>query len=657
MYAVPMTDPAASTDMLQSLNSLIDAIVSEGAGDGQRSIDEVLENIGLLPADIRVLDERVRSVRGEQLRLRRREHELSALFSSARELVEIRDSALILDRLVERAHAMIGADITYLSEFDPDSRELQVRTTVGSVSSAFRGLRVPAGRGLASAIVETKAPQATQRYDDFERRRRVDSIDAAVAGEGIVSMLGVPMLSGDEVLGVLFVATREEIHFTPEQIALLSALADHASVVLQTARTLKELRRSEEDATLALERLTVHLDERNRANVVHQELIQTVLTGGGYQPLLSTLARALGRATALVDQQGVCLAVGGDWGIAEGEASAALQRAWMVGNVQLALRESSVSGHCAVVTGSSEVAAVSALVAGPQRFGTIVLGAAEGELNPVEMRTVERAAQVGALLALQQSAVTDAEHRFRSELVADLIDAAPERREELDRRISRLGLARQKLDDLLVFHVAGDSRPAAIRALRRALGDRVLIGEYQGVIVVIGYSEQLGAAEDIQGRVRDETGEHVLAVVGNWGSGLHDRFAHARGTVRLLGALGVSDATAAAADFFAYSAAIADDPGALRVFVEHSIGPVRRYDAERGTDLLGTLRAFVRNNASPTRTGRALNFHTNTILQRLERLDRILGEGWRDDEPLFRLSLAVRLDEMRERLAGRVPTG
>ena len=77
---------------------------------------------------------------------------------------------------------------------------------------------------------------------------------------------------------------------------------------------------------------------------------------------------------------------------------------------------------------------------------------------------------------------------------------------------------------------------------------------------------------------------------------------------------------------------------------------MRAYDAERGTDLLGTLRAFVRSNASPTRTARALNFHTNTILQRLERLDRVLGEDWRDDERLFRIGLAVRLDDLRERL-------
>jgi DNA-binding PucR family transcriptional regulator len=94
------------------------------------------------------------------------------------------------------------------------------------------------------------------------------------------------------------------------------------------------------------------------------------------------------------------------------------------------------------------------------------------------------------------------------------------------------------------------------------------------------------------------------------------------------------------------------DERALASFLDATIGAVRRYDEARGTDLLGTLRAFVRNNASPTRTARALNFHTNTILQRLERLDAVLGEGWRDDERLFRIGLAARLDELHETLHG-----
>lgn len=54
-----------------------------------------------------------------------------------------------------------------------------------------------------------------------------------------------------------------------------------------------------------------------------------------------------------------------------------------------------------------------------------------------------------------------------------------------------------------------------------------------------------------------------------------------------------------------YAATLDADAQALNIFV-------RDYVAERGADLLGTLRAFTRNNADPTSTAPALKFHMNT---------------------------------------------
>jgi DNA-binding PucR family transcriptional regulator len=127
-------------------------------------------------------------------------------------------------------------------------------------------------------------------------------------------------------------------------------------------------------------------------------------------------------------------------------------------------------------------------------------------------------------------------------------------------------------------------------------------------------------------------------------------------TARLLAALGVDDLATSTDRYLPYSSVLDTDERSLAAFLDETIGAVRRYDADRGTDLLGTLRAFVHHNASPTRTARTLNFHTNTILQRLERLDQVLGEGWRDDERLFRIGIAVRLDDLRERLRSPRPS-
>lgn len=633
--------------MSADANARAIAVLVEAAQSGDRvgptTLGDALRELGLADDDASDVADRLHLLQTELSRLRRREHELSALFSSARELAELRDSDAVLARLVQRAREMMGVDVAYLSEFHPGTQELQVRETSGSVSASFQTLRVPPGRGLASAVVESRAAQWAADYSVYSHERHDSGIDDAVSAEGLVSLLGVPMLTSDDVLGVLFVANREEKSFSPEEVALLSALADHASVTLQTTQTLQSLQDSEDASRRTLESLTAHMVERDRANTVHQELVHAVLAGGGFTPVAETLASALGRAVAIVDAQEKVIAAAG----------LPLSRGMLNfnGSVRQAVEESRQSGHCVPVD-SEGVRAVAALTAGTQHFGALILGEGDFELGSVDLRTVERAAQVGALLQLQQEAASGADHRMRSELIADLLDDVPERRADVERRARRLGVDLHTLDALFLLAVPGDQQTAAARALSRQLDEYTLIGEYRGYVVAAYASARNGLdPEMLRSHVARSIQQPVTAVVPPASAAsLTEAFGTAMRTARLLAALEVADLTAQVDDFLPYSAILDTDTRALSAFLRDTIGAVRRYDAERNADLLGTLRAFVRSNGSPTRTARALNFHTNTILQRLERLDHVLGPSWRDEERMFRLGIAVRLDDLRDRL-------
>ena len=147
----------ADDEQATAISALIDAVV------GPTAVGDALEGLGLEGVAATDLAERAHRARAEHTRLRRREHELSALFSSARELAELRDTDAVLARLVQRAQEMMGVDVTYLSEFDAATRELRVRETAGSVSAEFQHLRVPPGRGLASVVVEGRAQEGGDR--------------------------------------------------------------------------------------------------------------------------------------------------------------------------------------------------------------------------------------------------------------------------------------------------------------------------------------------------------------------------------------------------------------------------------------------------------------------------------------------------------------
>lgn len=195
--------------------------------------------------------ERVVYTAARVARWRRREAELSALISSARELVEVRDVQRLLQRLVDRAHDLMATDITYLSEYDEATDELWVRATRGAVSAGLPRLRVPAGVGLASAVVHSQTAQWTADYDLERRFPHNAEIDEAIRTEAMRSVLGVPMTAGGQVLGVLFAADRSAHSFGAEEIALLSAFADHAAVILQTARLFAAERASAAQAEAA----------------------------------------------------------------------------------------------------------------------------------------------------------------------------------------------------------------------------------------------------------------------------------------------------------------------------------------------------------------------------------------------------------------------
>ena len=68
--------------------------------------------------------------------------------------------------------------------------------------------------------------------------------------EAIRTLLGVPILKGDDLLGVLGIYHLKEVRpFTDKQIALLETFADQAAIAIDNVRLLDELRQSLQQQT------------------------------------------------------------------------------------------------------------------------------------------------------------------------------------------------------------------------------------------------------------------------------------------------------------------------------------------------------------------------------------------------------------------------
>lgn len=77
-------------------------------------------------------------------------------------------------------------------------------------------------------------------------------------------------------------------------------------------------------------------------------------------------------------------------------------------------------------------------------------------------------------------------------------------------------------------------------------------------------------------------------------------------------------------------------------FVSQALGELIRYDAERGTSLLDTVEHYYEHDGNVAQAAQALFVHSNTLYQRLERVDRLLGPAWRSGSSSLEVRLALK---------------
>src|SRR6478609_3554640 len=398
-----MSEPSPSAAPL--LAGLLDLLADDAPAEALGAVTSRARAAGVPAAELAEVERAAATalrIRGALRQHRRRETELTALFDTAGDLAASRDLDAVLQAIVRRARMLLGTDTAYLTLPDERAGDTYMRVTDGSVSPIFQTLRLSLGDGLGGLVAQTARPYATHDYRVDERFRHTGQIDAGVLDEGLVAIIGVPLLLGGSVIGVLFAADRTPRAFSPDEVALLCTLAAHAAIALDTAKSLADTRAALAELAGANAVIGAHAAAVQRAEQAHDRLTDLVLRGAEVADVAAEVAALLDGGASVHDAEGAPLT--GPRGAPGG-----------LGDADLASR---AGGH-AVRHGEEWVCAV---LAGQELLGALVLHG-RPDLDDADRRVFERASIVTALLLLLRRSVAETENRVRGELLADLLTA------------------------------------------------------------------------------------------------------------------------------------------------------------------------------------------------------------------------------------------
>jgi signal transduction histidine kinase len=193
--------------------------------------------------------------------------EMKALGEVGQAVSSSLDLETVLETIVSRAVDLSGTDCGVIYEFDEATQEFNLRASYRMEPEAVEGLRearIKLGEGVTGQAAMNRQP--VQIPDTSELRERVVSrVRPLLNRLGYRSLLTVPILREQQIMGGLTVWRRQVGEFEPEVVNLLQTFATQSALAIQNARLFREI----EDKSRQIEAANRHKSEF-LANMSHE---------------------------------------------------------------------------------------------------------------------------------------------------------------------------------------------------------------------------------------------------------------------------------------------------------------------------------------------------------------------------------------------------
>lgn len=171
-------------------------------------------------------------------------HRISLAISSKLEI------GALLQFVVDEVSTLLAVESCSILLPDIETGEMVFRAAIDPIV----GMRVPFGEGIVARVFTTGIPQIVNDVSsdaDYFSKIEQDS------NKPIQSLLAIPLLVEDDVIGVLEAINKENGRFTEEDRDLLMTMAGYAAIAIENARLYKGL----QDHASSLEQLVAERTE------------------------------------------------------------------------------------------------------------------------------------------------------------------------------------------------------------------------------------------------------------------------------------------------------------------------------------------------------------------------------------------------------------
>jgi len=203
--------------------------------------------------------------------LEKQQSQMAALHAVSLRVSRSLDLERVMQQAVEEVVRVLEVAAAAISVIESETGDLVIRMQRGLHVFAHAPVRIPKDKGLAWQTLKTQQPLIIDSWEN-EPRLAVPEFRE----EQVRTTILVPMLTGGEPVGVLSAMSRQPRQFEPDEIRLLTSIADHVAIALKNAALHEETRRQSHERAFLFD-LAAAIAPRQSLESLAQESLRHTL--------------------------------------------------------------------------------------------------------------------------------------------------------------------------------------------------------------------------------------------------------------------------------------------------------------------------------------------------------------------------------------------